>query len=788
MSTQPIEQSNKRAASAKGGRTIASSKVKSIRVTPPKQATHSTQKHTPDAASQTKAQTQSKPTDSQAESTSQYNRQDSIVREDELLKCLVIYTKLRGNPYSADALIAGLPIVEDYLSPELFTRAANRAGLVATFKKRPIEKLSELTLPCILLLKNKEACILTRIDKRQGKAWIIHPEEEAGEIEAPLNVLNKHYLGYAVLLADKHHFEEKRPSLLQTQEGHWFWSTLWKNIGIYRDVLIASVVINIFVLANPLFVKNVYDRIVPNNAVESLWVLAIGVSVVYLFDILLKYLRSYFLEVAGKKADVLMSSQLFEHTLGLKMENRPGSIGSFANNLKEFDSIRSFFTSGTIATLVDLPFVIIFLTVIYMLAGNIVIVPILIILMIQIYSWVMRKPIQKAVEASYEASAQKNAVLIEALTAMETIKALGVEAHSQWKWEQAVGDIARASIKSKMLQSSIARMTGFMQQVSTVVIVLAGVYMIKDGDLSMGGLIATVMLAQRAIGPMGQFANLTSTYQQTKTALQSLDSLMKLEVERPTNKRFIHHPHFEGKVEFIDVSFTYPGETKPAISHVSFKLEPGEKLGIIGRIGSGKSTIEKLILGFYPPTEGTILIDDIDITQLDPAELRRNINYIPQEVVLFKGDVRENIAYRAPYVEDEQILRAAKIAGVDDFVKQHPAGYHLQVGEGGTTLSGGQRQSIGVARALLLDAAIYLFDEPTNAMDANTEQALLKRLEENTIQRTLILVTHKMALLKLVDKLMVMDHGKVVAYGQKDTVLEALKSGHIQGQTQKGNH
>jgi ATP-binding cassette subfamily C protein LapB len=524
---------------------------------------------------------------------------------------------------------------------------------------------------------------------------------------------------------------------------------------------------------------NVYDRIVPNNAVESLWVLAIGVSVVYMFDIILKFLRSYFLEVAGKKSDVLMSSKLFEQTLGLTMANRGGSIGAFANNLREFDSIRNFFTSGTIASLVDLPFVVIFLLVIFYIAGAIVLVPITIILLILLYSILLKGPIKRSIEATYEASSQKNAVLIETLTAIETIKALGVEAHSQWKWEQAVGEIARASIRSKMLQSSLGRMTGFMQQMSTVVVVLAGVYMIKEGNMTMGALIATVMISQRAIGPMGQFASLTSSYQQTKTALNSLNELMRKEIERPDSKHFIQHPHFEGSIEFVDVSFTYPNETRPALSHVSFKINPGEKVGIIGRIGSGKTTIEKLILGFYRPTEGTILIDGIDITQLDPAELRRNINYVPQEVTLFSGDVRENIAYRAPYVEDDRILKAARLAGVDDFVRQHPSGYSMKIEEGGRSLSGGQRQSIGVARALLLEAAIYLFDEPTNSLDAKTEQMMIDRLKSGTLKHTSIVVTHKMSLLQLTERLMVMDSGKLIADGEKQAVLEALKTGRI---------
>lgn len=708
-----------------------------------------------------------------------YQEANSSELNSPYLDCLVIYTKLNRQPYSKESLIAGLPIESGQISPEIFKRAAARAKLEATYKKRQLEEISNLVLPCILSLSNDQACILEHIDLENSQADIILPDAKEGMKTVALDDLKKEYLGYAIYLTQKIHHEKKTENLIGIHEGHWFWGTLWSSKSIYRDVLLASIVINIFVLANPLFVMNVYDRIVPNNAVESLWVLAIGVSVVYLFDVLLKYLRSYFLEIAGKKSDILMSGKLFEQTLGLKMANRNGSIGVLANQLKEFDSIRNFFTSGTIASLVDLPFVIIFLTVIFYIAGSIVLVPIAIILLILAYSFIMKKPIARAIETTYEASNKKNAVLIETLTAMETIKALGVEARSQWKWEQAVGEIANASIKSKILQSSLGRMTGFMQQISTVIIVLAGVYIIQAGDLTMGGLIATVMLSQRAIGPMGQFASLVTSYQQTKTALNSLNELMEKEVERPLDKRFIQHPHFEGKIEFINVTFTYPGETKPALNNVSFTINPGDKVGIIGRIGSGKSTIEKLILGFHQVDEGSILIDGIDINQLDPAEVRRNINYVPQDITLFSGDVRDNIAYRAPYVEDDTILRAAKLAGVDDFIKKHPSGYSLTVNEGGNSLSGGQRQSIGVARALLLESPIYLFDEPTNAMDAKTEQQLIDRMKKGTLNSTTLVVTHKMSLLQLTERLIVMEGGKLVADGNKQTVLEALKTGKL---------
>jgi ATP-binding cassette subfamily C protein LapB len=704
--------------------------------------------------------------------------------QDPVLDCLLIYTRMNRRPFSKESLISGLPIHDaERLSPELMKRAADRAGLSISYRKKPLQKIPGLVLPCILPLRNDQACLLEELDEETNQATVIFSEAPDGRKTVSLDDLENDYLGYAIYITEQFKQANRKEDLVENRRGHWFWSTFWQNKGIYRDVIIASFVINLFVLANPLFVMNVYDRIVPNNAVESLWVLAIGISVVYLFDILLKFLRSYFLEVAGKKSDVIMSSKLFEQTLGLKMENRGGAIGAFANNLKEFDSIRNFFTSGTIASIVDLPFVLIFLLVIYFIAGQIVYVPIAIIAIIMLYSFIMRGPIQRSVEDTYEASAQKNAVLIETLSAMETIKSLGVEAHSQWKWEQAVGEIARTSIKSKMLQNSIGRMTGFMQQISTVAIILAGVYLIQDKELTMGGLIATVMLSQRTIGPMGQVANLTATYQQTKTALNALNELMQKEIERPAAKRFIQHPHFEGKIEFKNVVFTYPDETKPAINGISFTLEPGEKLGIIGRIGSGKSTIEKLILGFYLPDSGSIMIDGIDIAQLDPAELRRNINYVQQDVRLFSGDVRDNIAYRAPYVEDSDILRAARLAGVDDFIKTHPSGYSLAISEGGNSLSGGQRQSIGVARALLLDSAIYLFDEPTNSMDAKTEQTLINRLQKDVINSTAIVVTHKMSLLQLVDRLIVLEQGKIIADGQKEKVLEALKSGRISKQT-----
>ncbi len=521
---------------------------------------------------------------------------------------------------------------------------------------------------------------------------------------------------------------------------------------------------------------NVYDRVIPNNATQTLWVLAIGVIVIFIIDMLLKLTRAYFLETAGKKSDIIMSSLIFEKVLDLKMESRPKSIGSFANNLKEFDSIRSFFTSSTIAAIVDLPFTIIFLIVIYFIAGNIVFVPIIVSIAIVIYMLFIKKPLQKSIESTYEASAVKNGILIETLSSMETVKTMSGSGLAQWNWEETTGEIANRSVKSKILTSSISTVTAFLVQLNTVAVIIIGVYMIKEMELTMGALIAVVILSSRAIAPMGQVVGLAASYEQTKTAYKTIEDIMEMPVERPEGKKFVRRENIEGDIEFKDVLFSYPEARKSALNRVSFSIKAGEKVGIIGKNGSGKTTIEKMILGLYQPTEGSILIDGIDINQIDPVDLRKNIGYIPQDIVLFNGTVKENIVYRYPAIDDASILRAAKISGTDDFVNAHPLGFDMPVYERGDGISGGQRQSIAIARAFLLDSPIMILDEPTNSLDNTTEAKIKKLLIKNIKNKTIILVTHKSSLLSLVDRLIVMDNGRVVLDGEKNMILAQLQS------------
>ncbi|MCL4142328.1 UNVERIFIED_CONTAM: hypothetical protein GTU68_024488, partial [Idotea baltica] len=697
--------------------------------------------------------------------------------DDTLLGCLAIVSKILDKPYSADALVAGLPLVDNKLTPKLFSRAAERAGLSSKIVKRPLNKLSNLVLPAILLLNQGTACVVISINS--DAATVIFPESGEGESNISIEALQQDYAGHAIFIKPVHYFDQRTKETEIPKTGHWFWGTIGRFWRIYAEVFVASILVNSFALASPLFVMNVYDRVVPNQAIETLWVLALGVSIVFVFDLILRTLRGYFIDVAGKKADVILSATIFEKVMGIKMSARSNSVGSFANNMQEFESFRDFFTSATITTLIDLPFTFLFIFVIWTISGELAYVPLFAIPIVIIVSLIIQVPLKKTVNELFRHSGQKSATLIESLTGLETIKSLGAESPIQRKWEQTIGSIAQYSQRIRVLSAAAVNFTSFIQQMSSIAVVVFGVYLIAEGDITMGALIASTLLTGRALAPLGQVASTLTRYHQSKAALSSLNHLMNLPVERPTGREFLHRPDFKGGVEFKNVSFRYPEQAVDALTSISFKIAPGEKVAFIGRIGSGKSSIEKLILGLYEPDDGSILLDGTDIRQIDPADLRRNVGYAPQDVTLFFGSIRDNIALGKPFADDQAILKAAEIAGVSDFVNRHPSGFDMPVGERGEGLSGGQRQSVTVARALLLDPAVLVLDEPTNAMDNSTEEQFKARLQATLNDKTLLLVTHKASLLSLVDRIIVLDQSRLVADGPRDQILAALKQGQI---------
>ncbi|HEU4708545.1 MAG TPA: type I secretion system permease/ATPase [Methylophilaceae bacterium] len=698
---------------------------------------------------------------------------------DSLLESLWILCRINGIAITKDALSAGLPLKNGQLTPALFKRAAARAHLVSRVLRKPLKALRKELLPAIVLLKDEEACVLLGWDEHGKNVRIVYPELGDAEVQVPVQEFEEQYAGYAILAKPKFTFDARAPSVGNVRLKHWFWGTLAENSRIYRDIMVAAFLINIFALAMPIFTMNVYDRIVPNRSVETLWVLVLGIGLIIAADFILRTMRGYFLDWASHRVDIKLSASVMEQVLGTRLERKPNSVGSFASNLRAFETVRDFITSATITTLIDIPFALIFILVIAWISWPLIIPVMSGAVIMVIYALSIQARLHELSETMYRASAVRNATLIESLVGLETIKALGVEGLMQRKWEKSAAFLTEVNSKMKLLASSITNSANGIQQLVTVTLVMLGVYLVINGELTMGGLIASSMLASRAMAPISQAAGLMTQYHNASTSLTSLDEVMSRPVERPLDSNFLSRSAFAGAIEFRDVSFQYPGTDVNALSNVSFKIRPGEHIAILGRMGSGKTTLHKLILGLYQPTSGSILIDGIDSRQIDPAELRRSVGYVQQDTNLFYGSMRENIAVAMPHADDSLVLAAARIGGIDEFINTHPKGFDMPIGERGETLSGGQRQGVGIARAVIHNPSILLLDEPTSSMDHSGEELVKKRLMEMSVGKTLIVITHRSSLFELVDRIIVIDGGKIVADGNKEQVIEALRTGKV---------
>ncbi|MGL6041097.1 MAG: type I secretion system permease/ATPase [Deefgea sp.] len=703
---------------------------------------------------------------------------EAFVPNDPLTTCLIQLTRYYHRPFSAQTLTSGLPLTGNRLSAVLFSRAAARAGLNARLQRRQLDDIPELALPIVILLKDGGACVAV---ERHGSRWkILEAESAGGEQEIETERLESLYCGFVIFVKPSFQFDARTHKEHIPKVQHWFWSSLQLCYPMYGHVLLAAGLINLFALALPLFTMNVYDRVVPNQIYDTLWVLAIGVTLLLVFDFVIKALRAYYIDLAGKRIDVMLSAQIFEHVLGLKVAARPASVGTMVSHFQEFEGFRDFITSATITVIVDIPFVILFLAVIYWIGGWLVLVPIVCIPLIVIFSLILQRPLGEIIQQSFRVSAQKQASLIETLGGIDTLKASTAESSAQRRWEKIIGEFGALAVRSRSLSSMIVIQAGFLQQLATVAMVIGGVYLIGLHELSVGGLIACNLLLGRTLTPFSQIASLISRYHQARAGLQGMEQVMALPIERPSGQDFVHRNHFRGEVEFRNVSFSYPGEDVLALDNISFHIKPGERVGIIGRIGSGKSTLEKLILGFQEPSSGAVWVDGVDLRQIDPAQVRHNIGYVPEDVFLFFGSVKDNIVLSAPYVDDAVMLEAAEIAGVSEFVNRHPKGFDMPVGERGAGLSGGQKQTIAIARALLLNPPIYVFDEVSSALDNRSEEQFKQRFSSRLNQNhTLLLITHRMSMLTLVDRLMVLDGGRLIADGPKADVLNMLAGGKL---------
>lgn len=707
-------------------------------------------------------------------------RKVDVGKTDPLLDCLSFLTGYFGKAKSGPALTAGLAYGEKNMGPGLFCEAAERIGLKTRIVARDkIKNIPAAVLPAVLILKGDHACVLLKVSKDEHSAHIWSPESGA-ERDVKLTDLKQDYAGYAIFIHPEPEFTDPEAPHLDDSDRHWFWGPVGAAKPIYRKVILAAIFINLFGLTSPVFIMNVYDRVIPNAATETGWVLGIGALSIFVFDFIMRTLRGYFIDLAGRRIDVIAARKIYDQLLNMKLSQRPASSGAFANMLRDFDSVRDFYTSATMTALVDLPFTFFFLIVIWIIGGPVALILFCLLAMVTATGIVLQAPLKSLVRKSAKSAEAKHGLLVETIYGLETIKAIGADGKLRARYGQYIAENAGYAQGSRFVSGLGVNLASLFQQAATILVVLAGMYLVRDSEMTVGGLIACVMLGGRAIAPVGQVANLMSRYHTAKSALKTLDGIMRKPVERPPHTQFLHRPALKGKIAFKSVMFAYPGTNRKVLDDVSFTIQSGERVGIIGRIGSGKSTIARMMMGLYDPAEGTILYDDTDFRQIDPADLRRNIAYIAQDVVLLSGTVRDNLTASVPHAGEAEIFAASRAAGVHDFISAHPMGYDAPVGERGEGLSGGQRQCVALARAMLLGPGIYICDEPTNAMDVQAETAFTKHIAEQSAGKTLVLITHRQHLLALVDRLILIEQGRVVADGPRDKVLEALSSGGIE--------
>jgi ATP-binding cassette subfamily C protein LapB len=697
--------------------------------------------------------------------------------DDPLTASLTYLAAHHGRAVSREALLGGLPILDGQLTVALYDRAARRAGLETEAIKRDVLDIPALVLPAVLIMKDGSALILLGIDQANKSAKVLDPLVKPDKPHTrQIRAINAEYTGYAFLIRAAVEADARTVAAGDLPRKHWFWSVVKVHWRSYGHIALAAFLINMIALATPLFIMSVYDRVVPNGAIPSLIALSIGMGLAIAFDFVLRTVRSQMIDVTGKTVDVVLAANIFEHVMAVKMAQRPNSVGIIANQLRDFDSVREFFTSGSVVSATDLIFAVLFVAVLYTIAGPLAFIPLIMLPIMIALGFTMQRPLDRAMKRLQAESAARHGVLVESLAGLETVRATGAEARMQTTWERSVAATARSGEDVHFWASLALTSANTAQQLTNLLLVVIGVFLILDGKLSVGALVAATMLAGRVLAPIAGIASVITRGTQTLAALKSIDRIMSLDRERSPQRAYVARKIDDGRIAFENVSFAYPNSPGKALEKVSFKIEGGERIGIIGRVGSGKTTVGRLLLGFYEPQEGRILIDGVDSRQYDPSDLRTGIGFAMQDTDLFFGKLRDNIALGKPEATDEEVLAAARLSGVETFIAGHPMGYDMPISEGGRSLSGGQKQAIGLARVLIRNPRVLFLDEPTAHFDIRSETEFLERLKAIRGERmTIIISTHRLSLLSMVDRLLLFDNGRLVADGPRDKVLAILQ-------------
>lgn len=707
---------------------------------------------------------------------------------DALLQCLVWLTNHHGRARSPESLRAGQP-VDGPLMPDQALRLMKDAGYNAGLLAKRIVDISPLLLPAVLLLGEGDACVLTRrLEAESGRPEdcryeVVFPDGAGQPAAATAEELSDSYSGFVLVatLREQAASGKSAEEVLRPTSSHWLWGTMRRFMPYYRASMVAALLSNVLLLVIGLVTSVIFDKVIPHQALTTLWTLAIGAFIALSFDLFARTLRSHLIDLAGRKTDLIIGSKLFRQALGVRMEHKPESAGSYAHYMSQIELVRDFFASASLSALSDLPFIVIFIAMTFVVGGDLGWVLVFAVPMVLGITVLLQSHVRKSVHSNMREQADLHGTLVEAVEGLEDLKTSGAQGRFMRRFESSTAVAAESALKMRTVTALTNNLSMTAQQLITLIMLVWGVYLIQDGRLTAGGLIGGIMFASRALGPLSGIVGVATRYQGARAALFSLDKMMKAPQERDAERAYVAMARdARCKLRLHDVGFCYPlpsgvdGNPPKVLKGVSLSIEPGERIAVLGRIGSGKSTVLRLLAGLYQPTEGAVEVDGIDMRQIDPAEFRAHLGFVNQEPRLFNGTLRDNVSMGRPDVDAARLAQVSRVTGLDRLVSTHPQGWDLGVGEMGGLLSGGQRQMVALARALVHEPDVLLMDEPTSSMDAQSELAFLRQLRDAAPHCTLVVVTHRPAVLELVQRIVVVDNGRIVMDGPRDAVLAAL--------------
>ena len=707
--------------------------------------------------------------------------------DDALAQALVWLTRYHGQERSVASLFEGQQ-VNGLVGPDQALRALREAGFKAGLVQRAIADMPDLLMPVVLLLKNGDACVL--LARRQQPAGpaictVLLPGTVPQEVAATETELSVEYTGMALVAtpqpqaaAPSANASAEQAAALRDPASHWLWGTMRRFTPYYRSALLAALLSNTLMMVTGTITSVIYDKVIPHQAFVTLWALAFAGGLALVFDLAARQLRAHLIELAGKKVDLLVGTTLFRQSLGVRMEHRPESAGAYAHQVGQIEQVREFFGSATLSAVSDLPFVFIYIAMTFVIGGPLGWVTVAAVPLILGASWLVQGSLRRSMSANMVQQADLHGLLVESVEGIEDVKATGSQGRFLHHYEQTTAASVHSQLASRRISSLTMNLSMMAQQAVTMVMLVWGVYLIDAKVITGGALMGGVMFAMRAIAPLNSVVMLATRFQGARAAMRALDRVMAQPTEREVGRSYIPLRSMTGAISLQDAGFAYPapaGQQAPQVlKGVNLRFQAGERVAILGRIGSGKSTILRLIAGLYRPSDGTVEVDGIDLRQLDPGDFRMRVGYVPQDSRLFNGTLRDNVLLGRASADAARLAEVARLTGLSRLVEGHPLGWDLPVGESGGLLSGGQRQLVALARSLITAPKLLLMDEPTSSMDAQSEMAFLRQLKEAASDCTLIMVTHRPAVLELVQRIIVIDAGKVVMDGPKAQVLAVL--------------